>query len=95
MSAFDPVAAVDAVEKHQITYMFAVPQLYFAMGQAPNYSPDKMRSTDLILYGGAEIDSGFLTQLDQNGLVRSDISTAQRKRCVLSIIPTLWANTGA
>ena len=39
MSAFDPVAAVDAVEKHQITYMFAVPQLYFAMGQPPNYSP--------------------------------------------------------
>ena len=79
MSAFDPVAAVDAVEKHQITYMFAVPQLYFAMGQAPNYSPDKMRSTDLILYGGAEIDSGFLTQLDQEwaGTVRHIYGTTE------------------
>ena len=38
-----------------------------------------MRSTDLILYGGAEIDSGFLTQLDQEwaGTVRHIYGTTE------------------
>ena len=79
MSAFSPMAAVDAVEKHQITYMFAVPQLYYAMGQAPNYTPDKMTSTELILYGGAEIDGAFLTQMDREwaGTVRHIYGTTE------------------
>ena len=54
MSAFNPGKAVEMVERHRITYLFAVPQLYFAMSQAPNYAPGKMKSTKLLLYGGAE-----------------------------------------
>jgi acyl-CoA synthetase (AMP-forming)/AMP-acid ligase II len=64
-SAFNPVEAVERIEKYGITYMFAVPQLYFAMTQAPNYSPDKMKSLQTVLYGGAEIMPDFLTQIDQ------------------------------
>lgn len=64
MSAFNPVEAVNMVADHEITYMFAVPQLYFAMANAPNYSAEKMRSTQLALYGGAQIDGEFLKRID-------------------------------
>ncbi len=64
-SAFNPVEAVDMIEKYEITYMFAVPQLYFAMTQAPNYSPDKMKSLQTVLYGGAEIMPDLLIKIDK------------------------------
>lgn len=64
-SAFNPVQAVDMIEQHKITYMFAVPQLYFAMAQASNYSPEKMKSLQTVLYGGAEIIPDFLLQIDK------------------------------
>lgn len=65
MSAFNPVEAVEMVDKHKITYMFSVPQLYFAMAHAPNYTPAKMASTELVLYGGSPIDAAFLKRMDQ------------------------------
>lgn len=63
-SVFNPVAANDMVEEHGITYMFAVPQLYFAIVSAPNYTPEKMRSLQLVLYGGAEITPPLLARID-------------------------------
>jgi 2-furoate---CoA ligase len=65
MSAFNPDEAVENVYKFKITYMFAVPQLYFSMWQASNYSPRKMQSTQLVLYGGAQIDGEFLKIIDK------------------------------
>ena len=62
-SQFNPVAANDMVEQHGITYMFAVPQLYFAMTMAPNYAPEKMKSLQLVLWGGAEIPAPLLARL--------------------------------
>ena len=63
MSAFNPVEANDLVEREGITYMFAVPQLLFAMTKAPNYTPDKMKSLELVLHGGAEISGELLDQM--------------------------------
>ena len=65
MSAFNPVTAVDQIEQFGITYMFGVPQLFFAMTKAPNYAPHKMRSVELILHGGAEISGELLDQIDR------------------------------
>ena len=65
MTAFDPDAAVDMVKKHQITYMFAVPQLYYAMSISPNYSSKNMESVQLALYGGGQIDSKLLERMDR------------------------------
>ncbi|MCZ6764501.1 MAG: AMP-binding protein [Alphaproteobacteria bacterium] len=56
MSAFDPGKAVDTVERYGITYMFAIPTLYYAMTKAPNYDPKRMHSTEVVVYGGAAID---------------------------------------
>ena len=64
-SAFNPEKAVTMIEKHSITYIFAVPQLYFAITRATNYSPKKMASLQMILYGGAEIMPDLLTQINK------------------------------
>lgn len=56
MSAFDPAKANDAIERDGITYMFAIPMLYHAMLAAPNYRPERMRSLQLVLWGGANLD---------------------------------------
>ncbi len=64
MSQFDPAAAVEAIDKHKINFLFTVPTFYAAMVQAPNYDPKKMASLDLILYGGASIPPPLLERLD-------------------------------
>lgn len=64
MSAFDPAKAVDMVEDHAITYMFAIPTLYHAMTKAPNYDPQRMQSTELLLYGGAAIDPALCDHME-------------------------------
>jgi acyl-CoA synthetase (AMP-forming)/AMP-acid ligase II len=64
MSAFDPAAAVDLIEKHGITYLFAAPTLYYAMVNAPNYAPERMGSMELVLYGGAIIDPNLVEHMD-------------------------------
>ena len=63
MSAFNPVAAVDLVERHKITMLFAVPTLYQAMVMAPNYKPERMASLELVLFGGAPIQPALLERL--------------------------------
>jgi 2-furoate---CoA ligase len=63
MSAFNPTVAVDLVEKHKITYLFAVPTLYEAMVSAPGYRPERMRSLELVMFGGAPIQPKLLERL--------------------------------
>lgn len=65
MSAFNPVAANDLIEKHKITYLFSVPTLYQAMVSAPGYKPEKMASLNLVLYGGAPISPQLLDRIDR------------------------------
>ncbi len=49
---FNPAESVKLIEQHGITYMFAVPTLYHAITQAPNYRPEAMKSLRLVLFGG-------------------------------------------
>ena len=65
MPRFDPARAVEMTERHAITYLFAVPTLYHAMTRAPGYAPEKMRSLELVLYGGAAIDPGLIRHMDE------------------------------
>ena len=66
MSAFDPVKAIEAVERHRITYMFAIPTLYQAMVAAPGYAPGRLASLELVLYGGAAIDPALIAHMDRD-----------------------------
>ncbi len=65
MTRFDPAEAVDMTDRHAITYMFAVPTLYHAMTRAPGYHPEKMRSMELVLYGGAAINPDLIRHMDE------------------------------
>lgn len=65
MSAFNPVAANDLIERHRINYLFAVPTLYQAMVSAPNYSSERVASLELVLYGGAPIPPALLDRIDR------------------------------
>lgn len=49
---FNPADAVKRIEANEITYLFAVPTLLHAMTQAPNYTPEAMRSLQLVNFGG-------------------------------------------
>jgi len=80
MSAFDPAAAVDLIEKHDITYLFAAPTLYYAMVNAPNYAPKRMKSLELVLYGGAIMDPKLVDHMDAewaNATVRHIYGTTE------------------
>ena len=63
MSAFNPAAAVDLVERHKITSLFAVPTFYQAMVSVPTYKPERMASLELVLFGGAPIQPTLLERL--------------------------------
>jgi 2-furoate---CoA ligase len=63
MSAFDPAKANELVERHRITYLFAIPTLYHAMVAAPNYTPERVASLELVLYGGGNIESGLIRRM--------------------------------
>jgi fatty-acyl-CoA synthase len=65
MSAFNPVAANDLIERHKINYLFSVPTLYQAMVSAPNYKPERMASLELVLYGGAPTSPRLLDRIDR------------------------------
>ena len=63
MSVFNPGAAVDLIERNQITYLFGVPTMYQGIVSAPNYSPSRMSSLQLVLHGGAPIQPPLLERL--------------------------------
>jgi acyl-CoA synthetase (AMP-forming)/AMP-acid ligase II len=65
MSAFDPAAAVETIEREAITYLFAIPTLFHAMTRVADYRPDRMRSLELVLFGGAAIEPELINHIDQ------------------------------
>ncbi|MGE4014583.1 MAG: AMP-binding protein, partial [Alphaproteobacteria bacterium] len=63
MTMFEPAACLDAIEKHKITFTFAVPTHYHAMTLAPNYSPAKVQSLQHVLYGAAPIEPALVNTM--------------------------------
>ncbi|HVO13674.1 MAG TPA: AMP-binding protein [Alphaproteobacteria bacterium] len=65
MAAFDPAATVDMIERHRITYFFAIPTHYHAICMAPNYKPERVASLELCLFGGVAIEKPLIERLDR------------------------------
>lgn len=63
LSASNPLAANDLIERHKISYLFSVPTLFQAMVSAPNYRPERVASLELVLYGGAPISPPLLDRI--------------------------------
>ncbi|MGB0630820.1 MAG: AMP-binding protein [Alphaproteobacteria bacterium] len=85
VSEFNPVIIVDLVAREKLTYAFCVPTMFQAMVAAPNYSPDKMASMELTLYGGITIDPDLLEHIDREwgGTIRHIYGTTETM-CSLS-----------
>ena len=85
VSEFNPSKIVDLVFDEKITYAFCVPTMFQAMTLAPNYSPEKMASMELALYGGITIDPDLLEHIDRNwgGTIRHIYGTTETM-CSLS-----------
>ena len=80
ISAFDPAQAVDLIAEHEITYLFAAPTLFYALTKAANYTPAKMRSLELCLYGGSAIDPqliGHMAETWENVTLRHIYGTTE------------------
>jgi 2-furoate---CoA ligase len=65
MAAFDPAATVDMIERHRITYFFAIPTHYHAICAAPNYKPERVAALELCLFGGVAIEKPLIERLDR------------------------------
>jgi 2-furoate---CoA ligase len=63
LSAFSPAAAVDLIERHRITFLFAVPTIIQAIVRAPNYRPERVASLELTIHGGSAIAPLLLDQI--------------------------------
>lgn len=79
VSEFNPQAIVDLVEREKITYAFCVPTMFQAMVAMPNYTPAKMASMEIILYGGITIDPDLLVHIDREwgGKIRHIYGTTE------------------
>jgi len=61
--AFDPVAAVEAVAKHKISYLFATPTHFHAMLSVPGFERRKVASIETLVYAGAAMTGAVLDRL--------------------------------
>lgn len=79
VSEFNPQAVVDLVEREQITFAFCVPTMFQAMVAMPNYTPAKMASMEIALYGGITIDPDLLEHIDREwgGTIRHIYGTTE------------------
>ncbi len=85
VSDFNPPKIVDLVEREKITYAFCVPTMFQAMATSPNYTPAKMASMELALFGGITIDPDLLEHIDREwgGTIRHIYGTTETM-CSLS-----------
>lgn len=63
-SAFDPAAAVDAVRRHRLTYLFGAPAHFHAMLAAPGFDPADMTSVETLAYAGSVMPGALLDRVE-------------------------------
>ena len=62
-SAFDPSAAIEAIERHAITMLYATPTHFHALLAAPNFAPEKLASVDNVIYAGSAMPGPLLDRV--------------------------------
>jgi acyl-CoA synthetase (AMP-forming)/AMP-acid ligase II len=63
LSAFDPEATIELIEKHELDYIFSLPTIFSALVKAPGYRPERLRSIRTAFWGGATIEPELLSRL--------------------------------
>jgi 2-furoate---CoA ligase len=62
-SAFDPVRAVETVEREGITLLYGSPTHFHGILSAPNFSPERMKSVQTVIYAGAAMPGALLERV--------------------------------
>lgn len=62
-SAFDPAAAVDAVKRHGLTYLFGAPAHFHAMLAVPGFQPADVATVETLAYAGAVMPGALLDRV--------------------------------
>src|SRR5262249_51279934 len=65
MARWDPVAALDLIEQHRVTFMVGPPTFFLSMMEAPGFSSPRVASLRLISSGGAGVSQSFVDQAEQ------------------------------
>ena len=60
---FDPVASLDAIERHAITVWGQVPTMFQLTLDAPGFDPARLRSLQLLFWGGAHATPELVQRL--------------------------------
>jgi fatty-acyl-CoA synthase len=69
-ATFDPVRAVDLIERERVTLLFGVTTMYLALSQTPRFYAADLDSLHLALSGGAPIPESLLhTWLDRGLMI--------------------------
>ncbi len=66
---FDPVRAIDLIERERVTLLFGVTTMYLALSQAPRFHVADLNSLHLALSGGAPIPESLLRVWLDRGLM--------------------------
>lgn len=67
---FDPIAAIDMIEREGVTLLFGVTSMYLALAAAPRFHEADLASLHLALSGGAPIPESLLhTWLDRGLMI--------------------------
>ena len=62
-SVFDPVRAVEAIERDGITLVYGSPTHFHGLLSAPNFSPERMRSVQTVVYAGAAMPGPLIDRV--------------------------------
>ncbi|MGZ4760070.1 MAG: class I adenylate-forming enzyme family protein [Acidimicrobiales bacterium] len=60
MAKWDPVRALEVIERDQVTFMIGPPAFFVSLVNAPGFSPDAVRSLRLISCGGSGVTPAFV-----------------------------------
>jgi fatty-acyl-CoA synthase len=66
---FDPVRAIDLIERERVTLLFGVTTMYLALSQSPRFHEADLDSLHLALSGGAPIPESLLRTWLERGLM--------------------------
>lgn len=61
---FDAAAAIETIEREQVTNLYLVPTLYHNLLAHPEFSSDRVRSVEKLGYAGAPMSAGLLQRVD-------------------------------
>jgi fatty-acyl-CoA synthase len=68
VSAFDPGATLDLIERYRITFVFGVPAMFLAVAQSPRWAEADLSSVRSVICGGAPVPEALIATYQQRGL---------------------------